>query len=612
MSSMSALVEVLKYASDGETVPDEVFGSLSRDEQAAVRAFENNRRVERRWREITLSILRTATDLTRGQDRRQVLEELVQSARQVIRSDVAYISLNNPELGHTSVLTTSGVITEKFRNIEMPLGVGVLGLVASTRQAAWTSDHREDPSVTHVPEVDDAVHAEGIRGILGAPLVIGGDIIGALMVADRSPRSYTVDEIVVLDSLASLAAVALETSQLIEDLETNIAALQEANEETALQISQLQRLSDADSRLMDVLAKGTRTRDLDRLLREKFQAEIWFWRDDAPYPVNKGEIVDLAPEDEEEMRKLIRESRETGEVRVGERYSVLALSVNQRRLTAICVGRRIDETQKRILFRAAQTFATIILFREALYEAENRQVNDLLRKVVMGAAAEEDLARVKKMTDLDLRDSAGLHLVAIKSKSALPSARTLDRIIGDAGVVFEHGDHLCAVVNAPEGIRSGLEMVVEWSVKNSEKLYFGSVPFPFPPGEAEAAHTAACALASGMRSLGSDGTVATPSSFGSLGLLLDAGGGIVDQIIEEGVGKLMEYDHRHGTELTLTAARYFDCARSVSATAKTLYVHENTVRQRVDRITEILGTQWNTGPRAFDTHLALRAWQLRK
>src|SRR5699024_11760225 len=136
---------------------------LTPQEQAEVRTFENDYEREREWRGITLSILRTATDLSRGQDRWKVLEELVHSSRSIIRSDIAYISLNNPSVGVTEVLTTSGVITEEFRNIRIPLGVGVMGKVAATKQAAWTQDQAQDPKVTHIPEVDTAVQAEGIR-----------------------------------------------------------------------------------------------------------------------------------------------------------------------------------------------------------------------------------------------------------------------------------------------------------------------------------------------------------------------------------------------------------------------------------------------------------------
>src|SRR5699024_1409953 len=112
---MSALVNILEYVRTGLEIPNEVFNGLTPQEQAEVRTFENDYEREREWRGITLSILRTATDLSRGQDRWKVLEELVHSSRSIIRSDIAYISLNNPSVGVTEVLTTSGVITEEFR-----------------------------------------------------------------------------------------------------------------------------------------------------------------------------------------------------------------------------------------------------------------------------------------------------------------------------------------------------------------------------------------------------------------------------------------------------------------------------------------------------------------
>ena len=292
---MSALVNILEYVRTGLEIPNEVFNGLTPQEQAEVRTFENNYEREREWRGITLSILRTATDLSRGQDRWKVLEKLVHSSRSIIRSDIAYISLNNPSVGVTEVLTTSGVITEEFRNIRIPLGVGVMGKVAATKQAAWTQDQAQDPKVTHIPEVDTAVQAEGIRGILGAPLVSNGEMIGALMVGDRRVRSYTADEVVILDSLASLASVALETAQLIQDLEENIAALRKSHLQREQHVKQLEALSDSDSQFMDVLAKGAKPRGVRDIVREKLDCEAWFWRDDKPYSVDPSEAVDIPP-----------------------------------------------------------------------------------------------------------------------------------------------------------------------------------------------------------------------------------------------------------------------------------------------------------------------------
>ena len=608
---MSALVNILEYVRTGLEIPNEVFNGLTPQEQAEVRTFENNYEREREWRGITLSILRTATDLSRGQDRWKVLEKLVHSSRSIIRSDIAYISLNNPSVGVTEVLTTSGVITEEFRNIRIPLGVGVMGKVAATKQAAWTQDQAQDPKVTHIPEVDTAVQAEGIRGILGAPLVSNGEMIGALMVGDRRVRSYTADEVVILDSLASLASVALETAQLIQDLEENIAALRKSHLQREQHVKQLEALSDSDSQFMDVLAKGAKPRGVRDIVREKLDCEAWFWRDDKPYSVDPSEAVDIPPAMTEQMQELISQSQLEGTIATGGGFSALAISLNQRHLGAICVNRVVEDTQAPILHRASQTFATIILFREAVLEAESKQINDSLRKVVTESAIEEDFLRIKQKTGIDLRDTTDLFLVTLKTRGSLPSARLLESLLGDDAVLFEHRDHLCALIRAPFAIDKSVQNIFDWARSNGEQVFAGAVLLKTVESGIIDAHSRALALATSMISLGLSNQVATASTFGSLGLLLGSESEIIEQIIADGIGKLVEYDEKYRTELTMTAVQFFDSGRSVSVTAKALYVHENTVRQRIDRITAILGDQWNSGPRAFDTHLALRAWKIK-
>ena len=80
--------------------------------------------------------------------------------------------------------------------------------------------------------------------------------------------------------------------------------------------------------------------------------------------------------------------------------------------------------------------------------------------------------------------------------------------------------------------------------------------------------------------------------------------------IAQHLGPLLEYDREHGTELVATAAVYLDAGHSVAAAARQLHVHENTVRQRLDRIASIMGTGWHRGQRGLDTHLMLTAHRL--
>lgn len=607
---MSMMVEVVEYLLAGESVPSKIFKALSVEEQSAVRDLEISRRSESTWREITLSILRTATQLSVGQDQMQVLDELVRSAQEVLRSDVAYISLNDTSSNVTNVLTTAGVITELFRNIRIPFGIGVLGTVAANRSAAWTSDHRNDPKVSHLPEVDQAVEAEGIRGILGTPLIINNEVIGTLMVGDRRPRNYTADDVVILDSLASLASVALETAQLIEDLSENISAVKTAQVRSEEQIKQLKALSETESELMAALAAGARTKDVEKVLKKRLECNVWFWRENEPYPAAKEETVEITDELRIFFQSLIDDSRSEGGIVSKGTYSALAVSVNQRYIGAICVDREVSDDDAQILSRASQSFATILVFRQAILDAESHQINDLLEKVLLGIAEDEDLARIRKMTGLNLKDSTNLSLLSVVAGGALPNSRTLGRLLGRNSIAFEHDRHLCAVVKSDAGLDLAISEVIQYAREQNLKLYFGAVPFQEVALNAMRAHKKATDLAKSMRAVKQGNRVATAATFGSFGLLLQAGPETIDSIIDETIGAIIRYDKQHRTELVDTAANYFDQSRSVAQTAKVMFVHENTVRQRIDRISELLGPGWNTSVGSFDIHLALRAWRI--
>src|SRR5690625_4910613 len=145
---MSFLSQVLNFINDESGVPDSLFQQLSPNEQQALREFELGFRSSQRWKEITQGILAAAANLSRGKDKEDVLGDLVKSARLILHADIGYISLNNDENQDTSVLVTSGVVTRQFKDIRIPLGVGVLGMVASRQGSAWTTDHASDPNVT--------------------------------------------------------------------------------------------------------------------------------------------------------------------------------------------------------------------------------------------------------------------------------------------------------------------------------------------------------------------------------------------------------------------------------------------------------------------------------
>jgi len=55
------------------------------------------------------------------------------------------------------------------------------------------------------------------------------------------------------------------------------------------------------------------------------------------------------------------------------------------------------------------------------------------------------------------------------------------------------------------------------------------------------------------------------------------------------VRRLADYDRERRTQLLDTLERYLRDRRSIATTARALYVHPNTLRQRLNRIEELSG-----------------------
>ena len=126
-------------------------------------------RHRRREAEMT-ALYETASDLTAIRDVDTILAAIVRRARQLLGADMAYLSLNDEAEGASYMKVTDGALTAEFRSLRLPLGTGLLGLVAQTGAPYFTEDYQADERFVHRDYIDTAVAGEQIRAILGVPL----------------------------------------------------------------------------------------------------------------------------------------------------------------------------------------------------------------------------------------------------------------------------------------------------------------------------------------------------------------------------------------------------------------------------------------------------------
>ncbi len=77
---------------------------------------------------------------------------------------------------------------------------------------------------------------------------------------------------------------------------------------------------------------------------------------------------------------------------------------------------------------------------------------------------------------------------------------------------------------------------------------------------------------------------------------------------DKAVDKLSAYDDRNHTKLLHTLYCFLECNENYAASAQKLALHPNTMRQRLDKIREITGCNFDNGHQVFEMMLALKLY----
>ncbi len=565
---------------------------------------------ERREREELLRVLHeTATDLTGIRDVEAVLAAIVRRTRLLTGSDMAYISLNDYRTRETYIRKSDGVITQAYRTIRMPIGTGILGKAAAGLSPYQSSDYLADPAIVHLPHIDAIVRAEGVRAILGVPLNLHGSVIGALLIADRSPRSYPSGLIDLIDTVGKHAAVALDNAERFTEI---TRALDDLASEQDTHISRVRRLQDVialDERLIETVVGG---RGLDGFVDLAHQVLA------APAAVldPAGGVLAAHPGDwVEAIAEQAGDAEFAGVIATGKPLelrgcTVVPAKAGGTHLATLVLAGSIPAGHSGLLDRLAIFLTVLRLFDQAAHDSAQRQQFEVLDDILSGRGVDPEQVR-RRAARFGLRPGDRLTSVVIDVHGA--DHRRIDahvrRVLGTSrALVAEHGGHLCVLVADGQHTVAALEREFAAHGVLATIGYAG----PVAGLDAVAAtHRRAERALSTLVLLGRAGQSLDGSRLGAVGLLLDAAGKLgVDYEPLGEIAPLIGYDRDHGTALTETAWTFLETNAALADTAARLFIHRNTVRQRLARIADLLGTDWLDTTRRLDLHLALRIWKL--
>ncbi|WP_435252563.1 helix-turn-helix domain-containing protein [Streptomyces tendae] len=566
----------------------------------------------RRRREAELSALfETAHDLAGLRDLDAVLRAIVQRARSLLGTDVAYLSLNDPERGDTYMRVTEGSVAARFQQLRLGMGEGLGGLVAQTARPYVTDDYFKDARFQHTGTIDAGVRDEGLVAILGVPLMLGHHVIGVLFAADRRARVFEREQIALLGSFAALASAAIDTANLLAETRSALAGLERANEIIRDRSGVIERASDVHDRLAELVLRGGGVHDVAAAVSQVLDGTV--------------EFTDAAAAPE----YALEASRADGHVVRHKDDWIAAVAAGDELFGALVLRGHpgLDPVDQLTLERAAMVTSLLLLARRSAAEAEQRVRGELL----------DDLLDARDR-DPRLLDDRARRLRADLSAAHVVLVARLDATAADADQeavarrrLWAAASHLAATRHGLAAARDGGTVLLlpledgdeATDLARRTARHLGravheavtvgaSAPvrdLAARPDTVAAAHTEAGRCLDALRLLGRCGDGAAAEDFGFLGLLL-AGDQNVPGFVERTIGQVVAYDERRGTELVRTLDAYFSCGMSPARTKEALHVHVNTVAQRLERVGRLLGDDWQSPERALEIQLALKLHRL--
>lgn len=134
----------------------------------------------------------------------ELLDELVNRIRETLAADTAAVLLVDAPRSHLVATVASGLEEEVRHGFRVPLGAGFTGRIAAHAEPLIINE------VTRSNVVNPVLLARGIRSLMGAPLLVDGQVIGVLYVGSLSPRDFTEHDLGLLQLAADRAALAVQ------------------------------------------------------------------------------------------------------------------------------------------------------------------------------------------------------------------------------------------------------------------------------------------------------------------------------------------------------------------------------------------------------------------
>lgn len=611
-------------------VADEAQRSLLLGNIAAAVAVREQQDLQLRREKGLQVVLETAHDLTAIRDLELVLQAIVRRARQIFAADIGYLTHFDRLRNDFYIRATDGAISERFKNVRVPPEHGICGHVLKHKTPYHSSSYMNDAGFTHDQGIDLAVTEEGVRSLLGAPLMVGNHCIGVLCICDRQPRSHQPWEVSMLATLAAHAAIAIENARLFQEAQVALQHASQANAQLHRQAEEIEAAADAHERMTKLVARGSAITEILALMASMLRGQVWLL-DEAeqlvhaspPASSTTADPLRLRVEEQDALHRALGDSRMSGGSRPagafeGQTLRVSALMGAERLLGALVMltPAELTATEVRIFERGALVAGVALLARERSELALSSEAAATIRALVSWQQEHPSALQARAAPlGLDLAGPLRVVVLGLEGRDieyALRRVRPALPKTPHAALLMEACEGLVVAV-APEALFAPLCQAITATLLPDTRLdLVGVASDPVPRVDALPQAFAQLKRCIGvLRALGRRHELVPQAALNVYATLFEQRqGSELGAFIEATAGVLAAQDRRRGTDLCGTLLCYLEQAQNARAAAEALGIHVNTLRQRLDSVDALIGP-WREGGRALELHMGLRLHMLR-
>lgn len=574
------------------------------------------------------ALLDTAKDLTALRELETVLQAIVRRARQLLSSDIGYLTNYDASQDEFYLRATDGTISDAFKRVRVARGVGICGAIVRSKSPFHSSAYLGDPSFEHAPGIDQAIINEGVQSLLGVPLIASEKVIGVLCICDRRQRNFAPWEISMLSALASQAAIAIENARLFQEAAAALGNMQNLNLLLHEQAREIEHAAEVHERMTRAVAKGCTIEEIVRMLGELLGGHIWLldegeemlYQYRAPHAASVlGGPSGQREKIQDAVHCALHTSRSSGRceiVQPGEENKIHVAAINGAdRLLGGLVLETSDvpsAMQQRILERGALVAGVVMLSHKRSELAAYMEASALIRGLVSPHQESQGWLRAKfEASQVDVSLPLRLTVVEVERAEREYFLNRVKKGVPSRGVVVAEYDGVIVCV-CNETQLYAVHRVQERVLKSGRKNVLGVISGPIENvAAAPRRYDRLRRCINLMHTLRPCNEIVFEESLALYALLFDQQKtDDIDRFVEDTIGALVAHDAKRKSELCLTLLTYLDCGQNARETADALAIHANTMRLRLDSIQQLLGNWQSTG-RALELHMSLRLHALR-